>query len=153
MYSCIQIYGGRFRRMFRYVDALCLLPLTMYPKTHIARARHLIYFHPDSYYTNVRKLCRYYNMFESISFVIYNVESILLSSQVVWRKTYQFIQCCLMDLYFWSRLLLRQVSPWVLSCGQSFSHIKSNQVTHIQENVECLAIIFPTFHSLYRKPN
>ena len=27
--------------MFRYVDALCLLPLTMYPKTHIARARHL----------------------------------------------------------------------------------------------------------------
>jgi hypothetical protein len=34
--------------MFIYVDALCLLPLYMYPKTHIARARHLIYFHPDS---------------------------------------------------------------------------------------------------------
>ena len=38
------IYGGRSRMMFRYVDALCLLPLYMYPKTHIARARHLIYF-------------------------------------------------------------------------------------------------------------
>ena len=39
-----------------------------------------------TYYTNVRKLCRYYNMFESISFVMYNVESILLSSYVVWRN-------------------------------------------------------------------
>jgi len=38
------------------------------------------------YYTNVRKLCRYYNMFESISFVMYNVESILLSSYVVCRN-------------------------------------------------------------------
>jgi len=38
------------------------------------------------YYTNVRKLCRYYKMFESISFVMYNVESILLSSYVVWRN-------------------------------------------------------------------
>jgi hypothetical protein len=32
------------------------------------------------YYTNVRKLCRYYNMFESIRFVIYHVKFILLSS-------------------------------------------------------------------------
>ena len=38
------------------------------------------------YYTNVRKLCRYYNMFEFISFVMYNVKSILLSSYVVWRN-------------------------------------------------------------------
>ena len=38
------------------------------------------------YYTNVRKLCRYNNMFESISFVMYHVESILLSSYVVWRN-------------------------------------------------------------------
>ena len=47
MYSCIYIYGGRSQRLFRYVDALCLLPLYMYPKTHIARARHHIYFDPD----------------------------------------------------------------------------------------------------------
>jgi len=64
--------------MFRYLDALCLLPLYIYPKTHIAIQ--------IPYYTSVRKLCRYYNMFESISFVIYNVESILLSSYVVWRN-------------------------------------------------------------------
>ena len=38
------------------------------------------------YYTNVRRLCRYYNMFESITFVMYNVESILLSSYLVWRN-------------------------------------------------------------------
>ena len=38
------------------------------------------------YNPNVRKLCRYYNIFESISFVMYNVESILLSSYVVWRN-------------------------------------------------------------------
>jgi len=34
--------------LFRYVDALCLLPLYMYPKTHIARARHHILLDPDS---------------------------------------------------------------------------------------------------------
>ena len=38
------------------------------------------------YYTNVRKLCRYYNMFGSIRFVMYNVESRLLSSYVVWQN-------------------------------------------------------------------
>jgi len=38
------------------------------------------------YYTNVRKLCRYYNMFEFISLVMYNVDCILLSSYVVWRN-------------------------------------------------------------------
>ena len=34
------------------------------------------------YYTNVRKLCRYYNMFGFISFVMYNVEFISLSSYI-----------------------------------------------------------------------
>jgi len=45
--------------MFRYVDALWLLPLYMYPKTDLACARHHIYFDPDSLctYTNVRTLC------------------------------------------------------------------------------------------------
>ena len=36
------------------------------------------------YYTNVRKLCRYYNMFECISFVMYNVATIVLPFYVVW---------------------------------------------------------------------
>jgi len=35
------------------------------------------------YYPNVRRLCRHYNMFEYISFVMFNVESIMLSSYVV----------------------------------------------------------------------
>ena len=37
------------------------------------------------YYTNVRELCRYYNMFQSISFVMYHIECIL-SSYVVWQN-------------------------------------------------------------------
>ena len=42
MYSCIyiSIYGGRFEIMFRYVDALCLLPLYMYTKTHTHTHTH-----------------------------------------------------------------------------------------------------------------
>ena len=88
MYSCIwiYIYGGRSRRMFRYLDALCLLSFYMYPKTHIAVPDILSISIQIPYYTNVRKLCRYYNMFESISFVMYNLKSILLSSYVVWRN-------------------------------------------------------------------
>ena len=50
------------------------------------------------YYTNVRKVCRYYNMFEFISFVMYNVESILLSSYVVWRNDL-LIHTMLLDGY------------------------------------------------------
>ena len=34
MYSSVYIYMGRSQRMFRYVGALCLLPLYMYPNTH-----------------------------------------------------------------------------------------------------------------------
>jgi len=37
-----------------------------------------------AYYTIVRKSCRYYNMFKSISFAMYHVKSILLLSYVVW---------------------------------------------------------------------
>ena len=72
--------------MFRYVDTLCLLPLYMYPKTHMAVPDILSIFIQIPYYTNVRKLCRYYNMLESISFDMYNVESMLLSYYVVWRN-------------------------------------------------------------------
>ena len=39
-----------------------------------------------AYYTNVRKVCHYYNMFNSIRFAMYNVESVLLSSHVIWRN-------------------------------------------------------------------
>jgi len=75
------------------------------------------------YYTNVRKLCRYYNMFESIGFFWYNVEYILLSSYVVWRYDLLLHTMLFGDLYSLCRLLLRQASPWVLSCGQSVCSI------------------------------
>ena len=94
---------------------MCLLPLNMYPKTHVACVRHLIYSHPYSLLHQFKKLMSLLKMFESISFVMYNVESILLSAG---ETTYKFIQCCLVDLYSWSRLLLRLASPWVLICGQ-----------------------------------
>ena len=69
--------------MFRYLDALCLLPIYMYPKSTLPVPDILSISIQIPYYTNIRKLCRYYNMFESISFVMYNVESIVLSSYVV----------------------------------------------------------------------
>ena len=71
--------------MFKYVDILCQLPLYMYPKTH-CRASHHIYFEPDYLLQNVRKLRRYYNMFESFCFAIYLAKSIFLSFNEVWRK-------------------------------------------------------------------
>jgi len=73
--------------MFRYVDALCLLSFYMYPKSTLP-VLHILFISIQipPYYKNVRKLCRYYNMFDSISFVMYNVESILLTSYVVWRN-------------------------------------------------------------------
>ena len=102
--------------------------------TH-TRARARTYTVPDilsisiqiPYYTNVRKLCRYYNMFESISFVMYNVESILLSSYVVWRND-QLIHTMLFDGFI---LLDSFVTPGGISMGiklrtEFFPHVMSN---------------------------
>ena len=113
--------------MFRYVDALCLLPLTMYPKTHIARARHLIYFHPDSLLHQCKKVMSLLKHVEFISFVMYNVESILLSSYVVWRNDL-LIHTMLLDGFI---LLESFVTPAGISMGiklrtEFFSHIMSN---------------------------
>lgn len=65
------------------------------------------------YYTNVRKLCLYYNMFESISFAMYNVESMLLSSYVVWRNDL-LIYTMLLDGFI---LLESFVTPAGISMG------------------------------------
>jgi len=70
--------------MFRYVDALCLFICTLKCALPVPDILSISIQIP--YYPSVRKLCRYYNMFESISFVMYNVEYILLSSYVVWRN-------------------------------------------------------------------
>ena len=68
----------------RQVCACCLIICT--PKRTLPVPDILSISIQIPYYTNVRKLCRYYNKFKSISFVMYNVESILLSSYVVWRN-------------------------------------------------------------------
>ena len=79
------------------------------------------------YYTNVRKLCRYYNMFEFISFVMYNVESILLSSYVVWRNDL-LIHTMLLDgfILLESFVTPAGISMAVLLRTEFFSHIMSN---------------------------
>ena len=63
--------------------------------------------------TNVRKLCRYYNMFEFIRFVMYNVESILLSSYLVCRNDL-LIHTMLLGGFI---LLESYVTPAVISMG------------------------------------
>ena len=85
-------------------------------------------------YRNIRKLCRYY-MFKSISFAIYNVEYILLSSYVGWRNDL-LIRTMLLDGFI---LLELFVTPAGISYGNKmwtefFSYISSNQVALIQKN-------------------
>jgi len=69
--------------MFRYVDALCLLPLYMYPKTHTLPVNHAadttvqskttVYSHKcirklrtDETYTNYTKYINIYNKLKNI---------------------------------------------------------------------------------------
>ena len=99
--------------MFRYVDAQCLLPLYMYPKRTLPVPDILSISIQIPYYTNVRRLCHYYNLFESISFVMYNIESILLSSYVVWRNDL-LIHTMLFDGFI---LLESFVTPAGISMG------------------------------------
>ena len=103
--------------MFRYVDALCLLPLYMSLKQTLPVPDILYISNQIPYYTNVRKLCRYYNMFESIRFVMYNVESIYLSSYVGWRNDL-LIHTVLFDGFI---LLESFVTPAGISMGIKLS--------------------------------
>lgn len=104
------------------------------------------------YYTNVRKLCRYYNMFEFISFVMYNVESILLSSYVVWRNDL-LIHTMLLDGFI---LLESFVTPAGISMGiklrtEFFPILWVIRLHWYRKFVKCIAIIIPTCHSQYRR--
>ena len=67
------------------------------------------------YCTNVRKLCRYYNIFESISLVMYNVESILLSSCVVWRNNL-LIHTMLLDGFILMESFVTPAGNWFSRC-------------------------------------
>ena len=105
------------------------------------------------YYTNVRKLCRYYNMFESISFVMYNVESVLSTFYlVVWNVVPSFHIILLMDLNSWKRLLSRQTSPWAFSYKNRFFPILWVIRLHwYGKIVDCIGNIIRTCHSQYLK--
>ena len=65
------------------------------------------------YYTNVRKICRNYYMFSIIRFDLRNVESILLSSYVVWHNDL-LIHTMLLDGFI---LLESFVTPAGISMG------------------------------------
>ena len=89
-------------------------------------------------------------VFEFISFVMYNVESILLSSYVVWRN-HLLIHTMLLDEFI---LLESFVTPVGISMGiklrtEFVSHIMSNWDTLILE--KCLAIIITMCDSQYRR--
>ena len=90
--------------------ACCLLPCTLKRTLPLPDIFSISIKIP--YYTNVRKLCRYY-MFEFISFVLYNVESILLSSYVVWRNDL-LIHTMMLDGFI---LLESFVTPAGISMG------------------------------------
>jgi len=66
--------------MFRASAYICILKYK-FPVSYIRPISIQI-----TYYTNVRRLCRYYNTFYPISFATYNVKSVLLSSCVVWQN-------------------------------------------------------------------
>ena len=104
------------------------------------------------YYTNVRKLCRYYNMFEFISLVMYNVESILLCSYVVWRNDL-LIHTILLDGFI---LLELFVTPAGISMGiklrtEFFPILWGIRLHWYGKFVKCIAIIILTCHSRYRR--
>ena len=69
--------------------------LYVYPKSQIARARHQTYISIQiPYYTNVRKLFDYYDMFYSINFAMYNVSFEMLSYYVVvWKASTLPLNC------------------------------------------------------------
>ena len=98
------------------------------------------------YYANLRKLCRYYNMFYCISFAVYNV---FLSSYVVWRSDL-LIHMMLFDGFI---LLECFVTPADISMGlmQAESPPPIFRVIigymHLyREIVECKTIIILTCH-------
>ena len=80
--------------------------------------------------------------------------------QLIQHRQYYYMPCLAKRsinsynaaLYSWSRLLLRQASPWVLTCGQSFFPILWVIKLHwYRKFVKCIAIIIPTCHSQDRR--
>ena len=103
------------------------------------------------YYTNVRRLCRYY-MFEYISFVTYHVESILLSSYVDWRNDL-LIHTMLLDgfILLESFVTLAGISMGIKLRTEFFPILWVIRLHWYRKFVKCIAIIIPTCHSQYRR--
>ena len=100
-----------------------------------------------AYKIHVRSLLQH---FLSISFVIYNVESIFLSSYVVRRNDLIIHTMLFNGFILMSALLLRQTSPWVLSWGQSPPPIlRVSRLNPYRKIVEWIATLIPRCHSQY----
>ena len=140
------------QRMFRDVDVLSQCH-------YICILKHTLPM-PDSrpisiqipYYTNVWKLCRYYNMFNPIRFAINNVESILLSSYMVSRN-----DILIHTMLFGGFILLESfVVPAIISmCIKLRTKVVPIlwviRLYWYRKIVECIAIIIPTWHWQYRR--
>ena len=104
------------------------------------------------YYTNVRKLCLYYNIFESISFIMYIVEYILLSSYVIWRNDL-LIYTMLLDgfILLESFFTVAGISMGIKLRTGHFPILWVIRSHWYRKIVECIAIIIPTCHLQYSR--
>ena len=120
----------------------------MYPKTNIAHARHIsVQIHYD---INVKMLYRYYTMFNSISFAMYNVESILLSSYVVWWNdllihTMLFDGFILVEGFVTPAGITMDIKLW----AEFFPKLWVIRLHWYRKIVECIAIIISTCHLVH----
>jgi len=131
--------------IFRFMGAE--VTLYMYPKTHIARDIHHIYFYLDSLSHQCRKVVSLIQV-KSISFATHHVEYILLSSYVVWRNDL-LNHTMLLDGFI---LLESFVTPAGISMASKLRKVFFPILWVIWLHwystiVECIAIIIPTYHS------
>jgi len=106
------------------------------------------------YYTNVRKLCRYYNSYNFINFAKHDVESVLLYSYVVWRNdllihTMLFGGFILLEAFVIPADIFMSIRLWV----QMFPILWVIMLHSNRKIVQCLdIIIIPICPEQYRRP-
>ena len=104
------------------------------------------------YYINIRELCGYYNTLYYISFVMYQVESVLLSCYIVWWNNL-LIHIMLLGGFI---LLETFITPAIISINikqqvEDFPILWVIRFHSCREIVESIAIIIPTCHSQFGK--
>ena len=108
----------------------------LYPKIHIACARHHNYFHTEYLLLQCKKAMSLLNVFNCFQLDIHNVVYVLLSSYVVWRNDL-LIHAMLFDRFI---LLEACVNLIVIAMVikmplELFLHMLSNyKITHKKEN-------------------